>query len=681
MLDFGREMCGDPRWSTEREWLVTNGIGGYASGTVAGVLTRRYHGLLVAALKPPVRRTLLLVKLDETASYGGQSYPLFANHWAGGELEPAGFRHLERFRLEGTTPVWTYALADALLEKRVWMQPGSNTTYVRYEVQRGSGPLELHIKAIVDDRDHHANTQAGAKVSFQVERVNRGLRVSRANGRTPLYLLCDGARSSPEGAWYRGYYLAVEEYRGLDPLDDNYFAGRFEATLVPGESLTLVASTEAGSLLDGDVALAGRRAYEEALIERARPHLGAAPPAIEQLVLAADQFVVQRALPGSGEGESATGGRSIIAGYPWFSDWGRDTMISLPGLVLTAGRPEVAARILRTFAQYVSEGMLPNRFPDEGHDPEYNTVDATLWYFEAIRACYEAAHDLSLLRDLWPVLQDIIDWHVRGTRYQIHLDPADGLLYAGEPGVQLTWMDAKVDDWVVTPRIGKPVEVNALWYNALQVIAALAPRLGESPREYQVLAQRAAEGFARFWNRERGFCYDVLDGPEGDDPALRPNQIFAVSLPHSPLPEAKQRAVIDACARHLLTSHGLRSLAPDGAQYEGRYGGDRKKRDAAYHQGTVWGWLIGSFVEAHLRVYRDPATARSFLWPLLQHLDAHGLGSISEIFDGDPPFTPRGCIAQAWSVAGVLRAWQAVADLEGGRSEGMAPREGDRGTH
>jgi len=308
--------------------------------------------------------------------------------------------------------------------------------------------------------------------------------------------------------------------------------------------------------------------------------------------------------------------------------------------------------------------MIPNRFPDEGQAPEYNTVDATLWYFEAIRAYHEATGDEALVRDLFPVLQDIVDWHVRGTRYQIHVDPADGLLYAGEPGVQLTWMDAKVEDWVVTPRIGKPVEVNALWYNALCIMAEFARLLGESSEQYEALAERARSGFARFWNEEAGYLYDVLDGPEGNDPALRPNQLLAVSLPHSPLSPEQQKAVVDACARHLLTSHGLRSLDPRHPDYKGHHSGDRRTRDAAYHQGTVWGWLIGPFVCAHLRVYRDPALARSFLAPLIQELDAHCVGSLSEIFDGDPPHTPRGCIAQAWTVAEVLRVWKQTTDAE-----------------
>jgi predicted glycogen debranching enzyme len=662
MLDFGREVCSYLPVAEQREWLVTNGIGGYASGTVAGLPTRRYHGLLIAALKPPLGRTLLLAKLDETVVYDDRTYPLFTNRWAVPTsdlrherdrewegVEPIGFRHLERFHLEGTTPVWTFAFADALLEKRVWMQRGANTTYIRYDLLRATAPLALSVKAIVNYRDHHSNTYAG-DWQMRVKPVTHGLQVMAFDGAVPFYLLSDQAEAMPQHEWYREYFLSLERYRGLDALDDNLYAGLFEASLHPGESLTLVASTEATPNLDGESAYAERQEYEQQLLVTAS--LAPAHPAIEHLILAADQFIVRRALP------DEPNGCSVIAGYPWFGDWGRDTMISLPGLTLSTGRHGVAARILRTFARFVDRGMLPNNFPETGKKPEYNTADATLWYFEAIRAYHAATDDDELLCDLFPVLQDIIEWHECGTRYNIHVDPADGLLYVGEPGVQLTWMDAKVDEWIVTPRIGKPVEINALWYNALRIMAEFARRLGEPAERYDTLAEQARAGFARFWNEPAGYCRDVLDGPEGDDPALRPNQLFAVSLPHSPLTDQQQRAVVNTCARHLLTSHGLRSLSPDDPAYVGHYGGDQRQRDGAYHQGIVWSWLIGPFVSAHLRVYGDREMARSFLQPLIRHLSDHGVGSISEIFDGDPPFTPRGCIAQAWSVAEVLRAWQ-----------------------
>ena len=676
-IDFGREVCGNLALSAGREWLVTNGIGGYASGTVAGLLTRRYHGLLIAALQPPLGRTLLLTKLDETATYDGRTYPLFANRWAvpvaalryelgrgWNGVEPIGFYHLQRFRLEGTTPVWTFACADALLEKRVWMQPGANTTYIRYDLRRATAPLTLSVKAVVNYRGHHSNTFS-SDWQMRIEPVARGLQVMAFDEALPFYLLSDRAEATPQHEWYQGYFLSIEKHRGLDALDDNLYAGRFRAVLHPGESLTIVASTEATPSLDGASVYAERRAYEERPVTQSS--LADAPAWVQHLVLAADQFIVRRALPEEPDPSTGlrTGGRSVIAGYPWFGDWGRDTMISLPGLTLVTRRYDVAAQILRTFAHFVDQGMLPNRFPNGGETPEYNTVDATLWYFEALRAYHAAAGDDTLLRDLFPVLREIIAWHQRGTRYNIHLDPNDGLLYAGEAGVQLTWMDAKVDDWVVPPRIGKPVEINALWYNALRSMAEFARHLGEPADDYEALAEQARVGFARFWNETTGYCYDLLDGPEGDDPALRPNQLFAVSLHHSPLTSQQQRAVVDACARHLLTSHGLRSLAADDPAYIGQYGGDQRQRDAAYHQGAVWGWLIGPFVSAHLRVYGDRELARSFLQPLIHHLADHGVGSISEIFDGDPPFAPRGCIAQAWSVAEVLRAWQETTGREG----------------
>ncbi len=656
-LDFGRETCCHLPVAERREWLVTNGLGGYACGTVAGLLTRRYHGLLIAALDPPLGRTLLLTKLDETAAYDGRDYPLFANRWAGGDVEPAGFRHLQRFHLEGTTPVWTFACADALLVKRVWMEPGANTTYVRYELQRASAPLSLSVKAITNYRDHHAITRTD-DWPISVDVADRGLRITAFDGATPFYVLSDAAEAEVHHRWYQGYLLAVEDYRGLDAREDHLYAGRFHAELQPGESLLIVATTDPSASLDAPAAYDRRRAHERQLLELGGER---APSADEgaatshwhrQLILAADQFIVRRSLP------DGSTGRTVIAGYPWFGDWGRDTMISLPGLTLATGRPDVAEHILRTFASFVDRGMVPNRFPESGESPQYNTVDATLWYVEAIRAYLAATDDDDLRRDLFPVLHEIITRHERGTRYNIGVDAGDGLLYAGEPGVQLTWMDAKVDDWVVTPRIGKPVEINALWYNALRIVAQVARRLGEPADRYEATAERVRSGFARFWNEDAGYCYDVIDGPEGDERLLRPNQLLAVSLPHSPLDDEQQRAVVDACTRQLLTSHGLRSLAPGEPGYTPGYGGDRRHRDAAYHQGTVWGWLIGPFVTAHLRVYGDVAQARSFLEPFIHHLSDHAVGTVSEIFDAAPPFTPRGCIAQAWSVAELLRVWR-----------------------
>ncbi|MDC0684984.1 amylo-alpha-1,6-glucosidase [Sorangium sp. wiwo2] len=659
---MGREICGDLGIAEEREWLVTNGIGGYGSGTVAGSLTRGYHGLLVAALRPPVDRRLMLVKLDETVTYRGAAWDLATNRWASGAVAPGGFVNIEHFALDGSIPCWRYACADALLEKRIWMEHGQNTTYIAYTALRAREPLRFTARAIANNRVFH-NTGTVAWPAG-VSAASGGVRVVTAGDALPLFLKLEGSAATPATELYRGFALPAETARGLLDRDDHIHVATFETTLLPGETVVFLAAAGDGTTAVEPEALARRRARDRALLSAwsgARPSGAAAAPGwVAQLVLAADQFVVDRAQsPGGSPGKSPGGspGKSIIAGYPWFEDWGRDTMISLPGLALSTGQASIAAPILRTFAAFVDQGMLPNRFPDGATVPEYNTMDATLWYFQAIRACHEATGDDGLLRDLFPVLQDIIDWHIKGTRYGIHVDPGDGLLRGGQEGVQLTWMDAKVGDRVITPRIGKPVEINALWYNALRAMVAFAARLGEPAEPYQGMAARALASFDRFWNAAADYCYDVLDGPSGAEAALRPNQLFAVSLPESPLSPERQRAVVDACARALLTSHGLRSLAPSEPAYQGVCVGDQERRDASYHQGTVWAWLIGPFIEAHLRVYRDPDAARRLLAPMGDHINAAGLGSISEIFDGDAPFVPRGCIAQAWSVGEALRAF------------------------
>ena len=656
MIEFGRETTGRLAAAEAREWLCANGLGGFASGTVAGLRTRRYHGLLVAALKPPVGRTVLVRALEERVAYDGRDYALASNRWADGTIAPDGHRLIERFHLDGTTPVWDYACADALIEKRVWMEPGANTTYVRYRLVRSMRPARLALTALVNYRDFHSTTR-GPGWEMRVEPVAHGLRVTGFDGARPVLLQVPG--SSMEGAheWYLGSRLAAEEARGLDSLDDDLCVGTFIATLEPGRPLTCVLSAETAPALDGEQAWSRRRAHEaEALLawRKAQPAAGGAPAWIDQLVLAADQFLVRRPLTGD------PSGLSVIAGYHWFGDWGRDTMIALPGLTLATGRPEAARRILTTFARFVDGGMLPNVFPDAGQEPEYNTVDAALWYVEAVRAYHAATGDDATLRELVPALEQIVRGYSAGTRYGIRVD-GDGLVTAGEPGVQLTWMDAKVGDWVVTPRIGKPVEINALWYNALIAMAAFARRLGRSPAEWSAMAERTTAGFTRFWNAEAGYCYDVIDGPGGPEAALRPNQILAVSLPASPLPPERQRLVVGACSRQLLISYGLRSLAPGEPGYQPRYAGGPRERDGAYHQGTAWAWLLGPFALAHHRVHGDREAARAFLAPMAQHLRDHGLGSIAEVFEAEPPFRPDGCIAQAWSVAETLRAWCELA--------------------
>jgi predicted glycogen debranching enzyme len=662
-LAWGREVWGRLESGESREWLCTNGIGGFASGTVAGLLTRRYHGLLVAALAPPLGRTVLVSKLDETLNYDTIRQPLFANRWGDGDVDPHGYVDLERFHLDGTTPVWTYACADALVEKRVWMEQGANTTYVQYRLLRGQAPAELEVKALVNYRDYHGTTR-GHGWQMGVERVPHGVKVTAYDGARPFALLADTGEADVAHAWHHGFSLAAEAARGLDALDDNLHVATFRAPLTLGGALTLVLSAEPSPSLDGAAAWQRRRLHEADLLARwtsTQAEAKEAPDWIRHCVLGADQFVVARPTPDGASTDDASGA-TVIAGYHWFGDWGRDTMIALPGLALTTGRPEIARRILTTFARFVDGGMLPNRFPDQGEAPEYNTVDATLWYVDAIRAYVKATDDDTILAELFPVLEEVVRWHRQGTRYGIKEDPSDSLLRAGESGVQLTWMDAKVGDWVVTPRIGKPVEINALWYNALRAMAWFARRLGRPTEPWDALADRVKRGFDRFWHPRKQYCYDVVDGPTAFDDSLRPNQIFAVSLAESPLSPERQRRVVDVCARHLLTSYGLRSLAPGERGYCPRYAGDVVSRDGAYHQGTVWAWLLGPFARAHYRVYRDRQAALAMLEPLADHLADYGVGSIAEVFDADPPFLPGGCIAQAWSVAETLRAW---ADITG----------------
>ena len=675
-IGWGREVCGRLGVAESREWLCTNGIGGFASGTVAGVLTRRYHGLLVAALAPPLGRTVLVTKLDETVEYGAVRRPLFANRWADGHVDPHGYVEIESFRLDGTTPVWTFACADALLEKRVWMEQGANTTYVQYKMLRGQGTLTLEAKALANYSDYHSCTHANGW-QMRVDPVSGGVKVTAFDGARPYVLLAAGMDAQAAHDWHYGFSLTAEAARGLDALADHLQVATFRGSLTTGRALTFVLSAEPSVIdrgrpgaLDGGAAWQRRERHETELIARwasSQPAAKDAPDWIRHCVLAADQFIAARPSSNTvdGHGTSRSNepeGATVIAGYHWFGDWGRDTMISLPGLALSTGRPEIARRILTTFARFVDKGMLPNRFPDQGEAPEYNTVDATLWYVDAIRAYVAATDDDATLRELYPVLEEIVRWHRQGTRYGIKEDPSDSLLRAGETGVQLTWMDAKIGDWVVTPRIGKPVEINALWYNAIRAMGWFAKRIGKSPAAWDALGDKIKKGFERFWHPRLQYCYDVVDGPTAFDDALRPNQIFAVSLPASPLSPERQRRVVDVCAQHLLTSYGLRSLAPRDPKYCARYCGDVRSRDGAYHQGTVWAWLLGPFARAHFKVYGDRAAALAVLAPLADHLVDYGVGSIAEVFDAEPPFLPGGCIAQAWSVSETLRAWLEVAN-------------------
>ena len=652
-IRFGRAQSGDGSGTEALEWLVTNGIGGFASGTISGIRTRRYHGLLVAALDPPGRRTVLVTDVHETLCIDGLPVPLHASRWHDETVHPQGFNHLEAFWLEGTVPVWRYGLGVTCLEKRVSMGHERNTTVVSYRLVRARETVPLCVNVLATHRDFHATTSQHS-LHLEVQQDGRGIQVCSESGAAPLRLVSEGMTLAPAKIWYEGFLLHEERERGQNDQDDALHVATATAELQPGSEVFLVFSTEPDDVAPRAL-IAEMKEHEGKILASFDGRQGASADAVgTRLALAADQFVVRRAAGGHL-------GTSIIAGYHWFGDWGRDTMIALPGLTLATGRPELARDILVTYASYVDGGMLPNHFPERGGTPEYNTADATLWYIEAVRAYIEVTADLAVLDGLWPVLEQIVTAHEQGTRYGIMVDPADGLLRAGAPGLQLTWMDAKVGDWVVTPRQGKCVELNALWYNGLIALAELAVRCGRNGEPWQQRSDRVRTAMQRFWDPGRGYLADVLDTPLGDDWSLRPNQLFAVSLPASPLERVQQRAVVDACARSLVTSHGLRSLAPDHPAYRPRYEGDVVSRDGAYHQGTVWAWLLGPFALAHARVYRDPGVARSFLEPLVDQLFTYGLGSIGEIFDGDAPYRPRGCIAQAWSVAELLRAWTTLS--------------------
>ncbi|MEW6683706.1 MAG: amylo-alpha-1,6-glucosidase [Nitrospirota bacterium] len=644
-IEIGPEVLGDYEAASRREWLVTNGIGGYASGSLAGSNTRRYHGLLVAALTPPTGRVVTLSKLEETLSVGGESFALSTNQYPG-TIWPQGYRLLAAFR-RFPAPTFVYRPREGVeLEKAIWMIPGRNTTVVRYTLRAAPWPVAISFVPLVAWIDYHAQFHRREGFPFAWSWQEPECCLVAYQGTPPLRIVAPRARFIAGAAWYDNVEHLRELERGLDFRGDLYAPGSFEARLSPGESLTVTATIEttAAPLTEAELAERQRR-----LIALA----GLSDPFGQQLVLAADQFVVH--VP-----ETPAIRSTIIAGYPWFTDWGRDTMISLPGLCLATGRPEVARDILAAFAGFVSRGMLPNRFPDVGSEPEYNTVDATLWYVHAVYRYLEVTGDAVFVRTLMPTLDAIIEHHLAGTRYHIKGD-ADGLLASGADGVQLTWMDAKVGDYVVTPRRGKAVEICALWYNARCIMAELAERFGQRDISHGRAAAQTRASFAQFIRPDGHGLFDVIEGSTETDDSIRPNQIFAVSLPFSPLDDEVARRVVDTVARHLLTPYGLRTLSPKDPHYRGRCEGDAWQRDCAYHQGTVWPWLLGPFIDAHLRVYRDPKAARELLTPLREHLRQAGIGTISEIFNGAAPFAPGGCIAQAWSVAEILRVWKRLA--------------------
>jgi predicted glycogen debranching enzyme len=627
----------------EKEWLETNGLGGYASSSISGANTRRYHGLLVAAVSPPVGRVVLLSKFEETLHISGESFDLSTNIWPDA-VEPKGFVFLREFRLD-PFPVWTFEAGGVRLERTLFMPHGSNAVVLRWAVidieTKASEHPELSVRPLVAFRDFHHLRQQEA--TFEVE-IHKGHAEISLGEMPTLHLSHNASAAIPTGHWYRNFDYPIETERGFDHSESLFQP--FELRFPLAQPAVVIAGTEKAPVRSAE------KLRKAEIKRRARivAVSGAKDAFARQLVLAADQFIVKR---GSGS--------SVIAGYHWFSDWGRDTMIALPGLTLATRRFDVAKEILLEFARHVSEGMLPNRFPDEGETPDYNTVDATLWFFEATRAYAAAANDEEFVPDqLYEVLLDIIRWHIKGTRYGIRVD-TDGLLYAGNAGSQLTWMDAKAGDTVFTPRIGKPVEIQALWFNALSIMTDLADKKGDTQNveRFREMASMAKASFnGQFWNAEEDCLYDVVNGIE-KDASVRPNQIFAVSLPYSMLDGEKARKVVEKVEQHLLTPFGVRSVSPRDPEYIGTYTGTPIGRDSAYHQGTVWAWLIGHFIDAFRRTHTPDAMAEKRINEMIRgfehHLSECMVGQISEIFDGDAPHSPRGCAAQAWSVAEILR--------------------------
>jgi predicted glycogen debranching enzyme len=659
VIRFDQTICADLDASSSREWLETNGIGGFASSTIAGMNRRRYHALLVAATRPPVGRVVLLSKLEETIVLAdGRRIDLSTNAYHGA-VHPEGFRLMAGFRLD-PFPISTFTFESIAIEKSVFMVHGENTTVVQYRLI--SAPtnelIQLEVRPLVAFRDYHSMTHANAAARGDVQERPGSVSLCLYDGLPTLHLAHNADHIDRECVWYYNFDYALERERGLDDGEDLLDPITFSFSLTSTGPATIIASTAEHSADEAEKL----RANES----RRRQQVAAASPLADDfgltLTCAADQFLARR-------DEHWT----VLAGYPWFTDWGRDTMIALPGLALCVGRADVARSILICFSKFVDQGMLPNHFPDADEQPQYNTVDATLWYFEAIRQYVSATGDLALARELYPMLTSIIDWHVQGTRYGIRL-LENGLLHAGQPGVQLTWMDAKVGDWVVTPRTGCPVEIQALWYNALKIMENLAQQFGDANAQRRVgeISSRLRATFnAEFWNAADNCLYDVVDGDMRDN-SLRPNQVFAIGLHHSMLPVDRARSILEITERDLLTPYGLRTLSPRDPNYRGRFEGDMRSRDSAYHQGTVWPWLLGPFISAYTKVHGSGPTVLAqvarWLEPLRQHLTQAGLGQISEVFDGDFPHHPGGCFAQAWSVAEILRIVSAKSGTQYTRS-------------
>jgi predicted glycogen debranching enzyme len=641
MLGKDKAVLSDFKEATQFEWLETNGLGGWAGSSITGTNTRRYHGLLVAAIVPPAERMLLVSKLDETVALGDQRYELGTNLYPGSTIHPKGHQYLENFSKD-FFPQWIYDAGGVRLKKTIAMIYGENTTIIRYEVEKSASVFTLELLPLIAARGYHSLCQQGSQLHWGANFEN-GIFHNKPDGKTNLFISVPGSSYQHNPSWYNNFEYSIEQYRGLDYSEDLFNHGLFSVSLREGDSLEIIISTENPAGRSAQKLLTGEKLRRQGLIS-GKPD----DEMVKQLVLAADQFIVRR----------DTDLKTIIAGYHWFTDWGRDTMISLPGLCLSTGRFEDAKKIISAFAKSVSKGMLPNRFQDNGEPPEYNNVDGTLWYFIAVYKYLEASGDKKfVLTEILPVLSEIIEWHLKGTRYNIKADE-DGLLYSGEAGQQLTWMDARIGTWVVTPRMGKPVEIQALWYNALRIIAALL-RMKKKSQDAEIMedhALKARKSFEQqFWFDKGGYLYDNIDEKGSAVTELRPNQLFALSLPFPLIKGVKAKSIIKIIEEKLYTPVGLRSLAAGDDHYIHQYGGDQWHRDSSYHEGTVWSWLLGAYIDALVSVKTPKSTIKRVISNFKYHLNEGCLGSVSEIFDADAPHHPRGCVAQAWGVAEILR--------------------------
>lgn len=644
MVTISRDILNDFNQVNSREWLETNGLGGWAGSTLSGMHTRRYHSLLMAATNPPTERVSLLSKLDETLVVGSNRIELSTTDY-GDVVCGHGYKHLTSFQKK-IFPEWVFEVGEIKLKKTVAMSYGANTTLISYEVIEADQLFQMELLPLVAMRGYHALTQHNEHINSDANFSNHTLEIKAYDHVPSLFIQVPGATFNASPNWYYHLHYAVEQYRGMEDQEDLFSYGYFTVTLKKGSKIVIVVSTDDCSEADG-------KAIMQEEIQRRKKLVGKDTEVLASglLTLAADQFIVTR-------GEDL---KTVIAGYHWFTDWGRDTMISLPGLCLSTGRYEEAKKILQAFAGHVSMGMLPNRFQDNGAPPEYNNVDGTLWFFNAVYLYLEATNDKQfVLKEIFPVLTEIIDWHYKGTRYQIKVD-ADGLLSAGEEGQQLTWMDARIGSWVVTPRMGKPVEIQALWYNALRIYSELAilNRKKKTADNYNHKAALLKEQFLlKFWNESKACLNDVIDQDGTVNEDVRPNQILALSLPF-PLIEGQYAVnVLNLVEAELYTPMGLRSLDLHNRAYTPHYGGDMVKRDSAYHQGTIWSWLLGPYIDAMMQhLEKDFATQKSkqCIQNFIYHFGESCIGSVSEIFDAEFPHTPRGCIAQAWGVAELLR--------------------------